>query len=70
MRAKQYLFLTTAPTRAHTWPVKYIKAPPTPEASGGDSVVDDLLFVVTPIVLVSCFKVYFFLSFLVLLSSC
>ena len=62
--------LTTAPTRAQTWPVKYIKATSTPVASGGDSVVDDLLFVVTPIVLVSCFIVYFFLSFPVLLSSC
>ena len=29
--------LTTAPTRAQTWPVKYIKAPPTPVASAAVS---------------------------------
>ena len=61
--------LTTDQTRTQTWPVIYIKATSTPVASGGDSVVDDLLFVVTPIVLVTCFIVYFILSFLVLLSS-
>ena len=32
---------------------------------GGDSVVDDPLFVVAPIVLGLCFIVYFLLSFLV-----